>query len=295
MNTAMKILICSDGSPQAEQAVRMGATIAAGCQAEVTLFGISESPGESKGLLESLQRSQTILADKKVTAELVNKSGNAIEEIVRRTRETAYSLVVIGAVRKQTGGAFWLSSKSYKIVKEIQPPVLLVAGKGAAIKRILICSGGKRYIDHGVRLTGEIARSLGATVTLLHVMPGIPGILARLPRMEEDTAWLLKSESELGINLRHGLELLQATGISAQVRLRRGDVLEEILREIQEGEHDIVVTGSALSHTLRTYVLGDVSREIVNRAHRAVLVVRSQGATKEPRFPLLGWFSRGQK
>jgi nucleotide-binding universal stress UspA family protein len=178
MNTPMKILICSDGSPQAEQAVRMGATIAAGCQAEVTLFGISESPGESKGLLESLQRSQTILADKKVTAELVNKSGNAIEEIVRRTRETAYSLVVIGAVRKQTGGAFWLSSKSYKIVKEIQPPVLLVAGKGAAIKRILICSGGKRYIDHGVRLTGEIARSLGATVTLLHVMPGIPGILA---------------------------------------------------------------------------------------------------------------------
>lgn len=288
----MKILICSDGSPQAEQAVRLGALLAAGCHTEVTLLGISESPAESKPMLESLQRSQALLTEKKIAAELVNKSGNPIEEIVRRTRETAFGLVVIGAVRKQTRGTFWLSSKAYKIVKEIQPPVLLVAGKGSAIKRILICTGGKRYIDQGIRLSGELARGVGAAVTLLHVTPGAPGILARLPRMEEDTSWLLKSETELGINLRQGLEILQGLGLNAEVHLRHGDVLEEILREAEEGQHDIVVTGSALNHTLRTYVLGDISREIVNRARRAVLIVRSQEPPKELRFPFLGWFSR---
>src|SRR5437899_12601846 len=125
----MKMLICSDGSEQAERAIRLGAAIAAGCQAEVTLLGIIESPGQSKALLDSLKRGQTLLEDKKVRAELITKSGKPIEEIVRRTEEANYDLVVIGAVRKELRGAFWMSSKSYKIIKEIKPPVLSVAGK----------------------------------------------------------------------------------------------------------------------------------------------------------------------
>jgi nucleotide-binding universal stress UspA family protein len=288
----MKILICSDGSSQAELAARLGAMIAAGCHAEVVLLGIAESAGASKEMMDSLQRSQAFLTEKKVSAELVTKTGHPIEEIVRRTRETLFDLVVIGAAYKQRRGAFWLSSKSYKIAKEIDPPVLLITGKRTVIQRILVCSGGKRHIDSGVRLTGEIARGLGASVTLLHVSPGLPGILARLPRMEEDTEWLLKSESELGINLRHGLEMLQGMGVTARARLRSGDVLEEILREVHEGDYDLVVTGSALSRKLRTYVLGDISREIVNRTRRAILVVRSQEQAKDIRFPLRGWFSR---
>ena len=39
-----------------------------------------------------------------------------------------------------------------------------MAGKSATIKRLLICSGGKRYIDAAVRLAGAIARGMGAEV-----------------------------------------------------------------------------------------------------------------------------------
>ena len=66
---------------------------------------------------------------------------------------------------------FWLSSKAYKIVKEVEPPVLIVAGKVGPLKRILICSGGKNYIDAAVGLTGCIAQGSGAHLTLLHVSP----------------------------------------------------------------------------------------------------------------------------
>ncbi|HLH55078.1 MAG TPA: universal stress protein, partial [Verrucomicrobiae bacterium] len=209
-------------------------------------------------------------------AELITKVGNPIEEIVRRTAESNFDLVVIGAVRKDARGPFWLSSKAYKIVKEVDPPVLIVAGKTVALKKVLICSGGKSYIDDAVKLTGKIARGLGAPITLLHVVPELPAIYAHLPKMHESTDWLLKSNTELGINLRHEKETLENLGVAAEVKLRRGPVLEEILREIREGENDLVVTGSALSRGLRTYVLGDVSREIVNRASCAVLVVRSR-------------------
>lgn len=286
----MKILICSDGSEQAERAMRLGAAIAAACQAEVTLLGIQESPGASQSLLDSLKRGQSLLEDKKIHAELITKSGKPIEEIIRRTRESVYDLVVIGAARKESRGAFWMSSKTYKLIKEIRSPVLSVAGKTASISRILICSGGKKYIDDAVRLTGEIARGLAASVTLLHVTSEPPGILAHLPRMEQDTDILLRSQSELGQNLRWEKDSLESLGVRTEVKLRHGDVLQQILREIRDGNYDLVVTGSALSRSFRTYILGNISREIVNRARCAVLVARGQ---QIPASPLpLKWFSK---
>lgn len=272
----MKFLICSDGSEQAERAMRVGAFLAAGCQAEVTLLGISETPGKPDTLLESLQRGQALLADKKIQAELVTKAGEPIAEIVKRTEECAYDLVVIGAVRKEARGPFWMSSKSYKIIKEIKPPVLSVAGKSGPIKKILICSGGKTYIDSAVDLAGRLAKGVGAHVALLHVMPDLPAIYSSLPMMAISSEALLNSGSELGLNLRHEKEALEKEGVAAGVVLRHGSVLEEILKEIRTGDYDLVVTGSALSHNLRSYVLGDISREIVNRTACAVLVTRAQ-------------------
>src|SRR5689334_2993542 len=138
----MKFLICSDGSEHADRAVRLGGAIAAGCNAEVILFGIVEDPADSKPLLEALHRSRAFLQEKKVPCELVSKSGEPITEIVRRTEETNPDLVIIGAARKQTAGTFWMSSKVYKIIKEISPPVLAVVGKTSSVNRILICTGG---------------------------------------------------------------------------------------------------------------------------------------------------------
>ncbi len=286
----MKILICSDGSEQAERAIKLGAAIAAGTRAEVTLLGIVEAPGTDALLLESLKRGQALLADRKIRAELTTKAGEPISEIVKRTRETQYDLVIIGAVRKSSRGSFWMSSKSYKIIKEIKPPVLSVAGNTGAVERILICSGGKPYIDAAVQLTGNIARGLGASVVVLHVMPEPPAIYAGLPRMNLSLDGLLRSRSELGLNLAQEKQMLESLGVPAEVRLRRGAVLEEIMREIHTGQYDLVVTGSAPSRLFRTYILGDVSREIVNRTDCAVLVVRSRWSPpSQPHFTFWSW------
>jgi nucleotide-binding universal stress UspA family protein len=288
----MRLLICSDGSEQADRAVRLGATIAGACHSEVTLLGIIEVPGQSDSILESLKRGQAVLQDKGVRAELITKIGNPIEEIVRRTAASSFDLVVIGAVRKESRGPFWLSSKTYKIVKEVEPPVLIVAGKSVALKRGLICSGGRAYIDEAVRLAGQIAHAVGAAITLLHVLPQPPAIYARLPRMYETADWLLGSKSELGVNLRREKETLESLGVATEVRLRRGPVLQEILNEVREGAYDVVVTGSALSHGLRTYVLGDVSREIVNRASCSILVVRSRDLAALPQSGIRAFWER---
>src|SRR5947207_540167 len=173
---------------------------------------------------------------------------------------------MVGAVRKEMHGLFWMSSKSYKIIKAVIPPVLSVAGESSTVKRVLICSGGK-YSENAVQLTTKLAGALGASVTLLHVMPEPPAIYAGLPRMAETADRLLHSASELGVMLRLERDFLAAAGLTVEVRLRQGPVLKEILREIDLGNYDLVVTGSALSRSLRTYVLGNISREIVNRSN----------------------------
>jgi nucleotide-binding universal stress UspA family protein len=287
----MKILICNDGSEQAEKAMRLGTAIAAASRADVTLFGILES-GNSQLVLDSLKRGQSLLEDRKIHAELITKPGEPIHEIISRTEQAPYDLVVIGAVRKENRGPFWMSSKSYKIIKEVAPPVLVVAGKLTEVRRILVCSGGIRHADPTLHLIGHIARGSNAHVTLFHVMPELPGIFYGLHGMEETVDWLLASHSELGVNLRHEKQTLEAMGAPVDVRLGQGPVLDVILSELQEGNYDLVVSGSALSRGLRTYIMGDITREIVNHTDCAVLVVRNPEEMDEPRGLFLGWLGK---
>lgn len=292
MRHSMKVLICSDGSNQAENAVRFGGLIASACEAETTVLGITEKPGQEDSIFESLRRSQQILKDQGVTAELITKAGEPIEEILKRTEETRYELVVIGADRKGTRGAFLMSAKVYKIIRAVRPPVLVVIGSPRTLKSMLICSGGERYIDTAVGFAGNIAKSVGASVTLLHVIAEPPADYQDLMRMEQDVNLLLHSDLDLGRNLRQEKELLDGLGVESRVLLRHGLVLSEVFKEIGGGDYDLVVTGSSpASGTLRTYMVGNITREIVNRAQCPVLVVRSGEEPAGIARSLKGFFS----
>jgi nucleotide-binding universal stress UspA family protein len=271
----MKLLICTDGSAQAENAVRFGGMIAGQSQAEATILAITEKPGEEDAVFESLRRAQQMLKEHGVDAEVITKAGEPIDEIVKRTDETSYDLVVIGAVRKGTRGPFLMSAKAYKIIKAVAPPVLVVIGDRETIKRILVCSGGEKYIDRAVQFSGALARAAGASITLFHVMAEPPAVYTDLIKMEEDVNLLLHSSSGLGENLRREKESLEGMGVQAEVRLRHGLVISEVFKEIRRGDYDLVVTGSSPEGgNLRSYIMGNITREIVNRAECPVLVVR---------------------
>ncbi|HEY6329191.1 MAG TPA: universal stress protein [Blastocatellia bacterium] len=272
----MKILICSDGSKQANVAVRFGGIIAAASRAEVTILGIMERPGEQNPLFESLKLLQQDLTAAGVSVEVSIKAGSPVDEIVKKTRETAFDLVIIGAVRKGTRGPFLMSTTAYRIIKTTEPPVLVVIGARDSLKKILICSGGERYIDRAVGISGRLARACGACLTLLHVMAEPPTVYADLLELErESAAHLLESDSDLGRNLRREKESLESIGVECDVRLRYGLVVDEIFNEINREDYDLIVTGSSpAGDALRTYIMGNITREIVNRAERPVLVVR---------------------
>src|SRR5207245_8195676 len=105
---------------------------------------------------------------------------------------------------------------------------LVAIGESNRLKRFLVCTGGKEFIDEAVQLTGKVAAAIGASVTLLHVMAEPPAIYAALVRLEEDVNRLLESGSELGLNLHRQKEELERMGVPAEVRIRHGIVSDQV-------------------------------------------------------------------
>src|SRR5256714_7126953 len=185
-------------------------------------------------------------------------------------------MTIIGGRRKPSTGPHWPSGKAYEVIKAIPTPVLLATGICETLKSFIVCTGGKKAIDAAVELTGKLAAAVGASVTLLHVMAEPPAIYADLVQLEEDVERLLQSGSELGRNLLAQKQRLEKLGLLVEVRVRHGFVIDQIFADVSERGHDLIVTGSSPTRgPLGHYIMGDLTRGIVNRAYVPVLVARS--------------------
>ena len=272
----MKILICSDGTQSTETAIHLGGSLAGPLKAETTLLGIAETSQDEQPLRDALYKQAQLLQERGVSPAIVVQSGEPVRQIVDQTSKTNYDLVVIGARWIGATGHYWRSAKTYEVIKAIQPPVLVAIGECKQLKRFLVCTGGKEFIDHALQLTGRLAAVVNASVTLLHVMAEPPAMYADLVRMEENVGQLLESKSELGTNLGRQKKELERLGVSADIRLRHGIVVDQVFEEVREGNYDLIVTGTSQARgLLRHYIMGDLTRSILNRANVPVLVARA--------------------
>ena len=280
----MRILICSDGSDPGDKPVLLAGLVAGPTKADTTLLGIAEAPADEKPLREALESEAQKLKKFGVSPEIIFRAGEPIREILEQTKATAYDMTIIGARRKSSSGPYWRAGKTYEVIKAIPSPVLLATGACETVKSFVVCTGGKNFIDAAVQLTGKVAAAVGASVTLLHVMAEPPAIYADLVRLEEDVAQLLQSGSELGRNLLAQKESLERLGVATEVRVRHGLVLSQVFAEVDERKHDLIVTGSSPTRgPLGHYIMGDLTRSIVNRANVPVLVASATKSTETMR------------
>ena len=272
----MRILICSDGMPAADNATRLGGLLASSLRAETTLLGIAEKPRDEGALRDALNAQAESLRVHGVTPEIVVRAGEPVRQILNETSTTNYDLVVIGARPTGATGLYWRSEKTYGVIKAISPPVLVAIGECEDLKRFLVCTGGKEFIEEAVQLTGKLAAAMGASVTLLHIMAEPPAIYADLVRLEEDIDRLLESKSELAMNLLQQKKDLQSLGVPAEIHVRHGIVVDQVFAEARDGNYDLIVTGfSQARGMLRHYIMGDLTRTILNHANCPVLVARA--------------------
>ena len=195
--------------------------------------------------------------------------------------EQVSDLVMVGAAPSSNFwrllDPMWMGGLVYKILESVKIPILVVIGDPPTLSRILLCSGGAAYIDTAIKFAGHIAQCVNAKVDLFHVLPETPAMYAELSKLESDIERLLESNSDLGRNLRRQKKLLEQFGVFGDIRLRQGEVVPELLQELHGNDYDLVVTGSSPAEDIISrYLMSDVVREIVNRAMRPVLVVRTR-------------------
>jgi nucleotide-binding universal stress UspA family protein len=274
--------------PAADNATRIGGILARAARADVTLLGIAERRIDEQPLREAVETQAELLRKDGVSPRIVIGSGEPVNEIRRETSTGGYDLVVIGSRRRRTTGLYWRSQRTYEVIKLIPLPVLVAVGDCADLNRFLVCTGGKDFIDEALQLTGKLAAAAGASVTLLHVMAEPPAMYADLIELEENLSQFLESGSELALNLRRQREDLERLGVRAEVRLRHGLVVDQVFAEVRQGNYHLIVTGSSQGRGLmRHYVMGDVTRSILNRADCPVLVARSGKNSRQGILPRL--------
>jgi nucleotide-binding universal stress UspA family protein len=144
-------------------------------------------------------------------------------------------------------------------------PVLFASGKRNGIERVLLCTGAGESGKADVAFGGRFARSVGAHVTLLYVDDRQAAW--EQARIHVEPPWVLE-------HLREGVEALRARGVSADVEVRRGPVVEEILATAEERNHDVIVVGAHVPGSRgRSRGTPDLASQLVQRATRSVLVV----------------------
>ena len=281
----MKILICSDGTPAAENAIQLAGSLAGALNADTALLGVAEKSKDEPPLRDALEKHAQSLRTRNIAPEIIVGAGEPIRQILDETSKTNYDLVIIGARWTGATGPHWRSQKTYDLIKAISPPVLVAIGQCERLNRFLVCTGGREFIEQAVQLSGKLAAAVGASVTLLHVMAEPPAIYADLVRLEEDVDQLLESKSELGTNLSHQRKELERVGVAAEVRVRHGIVIDQVFAEAREGDYDLIVTGTSRARGLvRHYIMGDLTRSILNRADCPVLVARAGKAKSDRSF-----------
>ncbi len=126
--------------------------------------------------------------------------------------------------------------------------------------------------DKAVRHAANLAKSEGAAITLVNILPSssrslLRGFNADIKKFEE----YMTNESEKKMSELKRLFDIAPENIRCTVRF--GNVRDEIIAMSKEGEYDIIVIGSK-NPSITTHLLGSNAESILRYARIPVLVVR---------------------
>lgn len=195
-----------------------------------------------------------------------------------------FDLVVLGVHQHRRFDRLRPKSVARSLAERLDIPLLVVSPAWPQLQRILVWTAGEKPDEFAVHLAGEMAASVGAEVTVLHVMSQIPLTAdAETEDLNRDAESLMEHHTREGELFERALDLLLKAGLPAdrsQAKVRRGLTVDEIVKESLEGDFDLIVIG-ALDlpdeeswGELRELVQENLASQVLLEAECPVLIVR---------------------
>lgn len=258
----LRFLILTDGSSSAEAALAVAGPIARLAHARVLLLGYGRKRQEIEAHLQEAKQqlgAGLVALETQVSDDLVTLA------LAREVERQPYDLLVIG-----TGGAGNVQLAE-TLLQCGEHHLLLVPSAQPTPSRALICVATGEPGKEDVLFAGRLVRHLEAEAM----------VLAVLSASETDPTARARAERFL----TNGARTLEMLGVPAQTAVRHGAVSDEILRELYDGNHDLLVLGAPLPRRDGTLSVSGVVGQILEEVcDRPILIVRSLASRPEPYY-----------
>lgn len=152
------------------------------------------------------------------------------------------------------------------VIRHAHIPVLAVPERksGSLILRVLAPWNGRPYATRALRWAREVARSLAATLVVLHV---------------DESASPVKEDWPV---LRRRLESMLGTGPDWRLLVRAGDARARIIAEANSGRYELVVLSAHRRAFASDFILGSTVERLLRHSNVPVLAVPSGGVRARP-------------
>jgi nucleotide-binding universal stress UspA family protein len=276
----MKLLICTDGSPAAEQAALLVSRLGLPGDVELTMLGVIDEHGNPDVLDASFDRMTGMLGGAKPNLKRLFRRGDSYEQILAEAVQHSYDLVVMGGGGQHHGLLhFKVGSTTSKLARKLHTHFLVARNVPDQITKVLVCTGAEAPAVDTMRIGGLMLSGLPAEVSVLHVMSQISLKPGSIPEELVATAEAaIARNTREGQHLQRAIQQLTLAGISGPIvpRLRHGLVVDEVLAEVREGNYDLMMVGAHYQPGQNRWLgilLDDVTDQLINQAACSVLII----------------------
>ncbi|HEY3571719.1 MAG TPA: ATP-binding cassette domain-containing protein [Thermoanaerobaculia bacterium] len=258
IHPGLRFLFLTNGSARSRAALALGGELARRAHARVAVLGPAAADGSGE---RALQEAREVLGSGLAALETRLTAEPPAEAVAEEVARRPCDLVILSLPPKDG------IEMAGEVLAAGQHHLLLAPEEGVAgvPSRLLICVAVGEPGKEDVSFSGRLARHLGAGVTILTVLPE----RTRNPQAEEQAARFLDRSART----------LRRLGVPVETRVRHGGVREEILDQIAEGRHDLLVLGAPLpGRDGRIGLGGFVGKLLPETSRLPVLIVRSPEA-----------------
>jgi nucleotide-binding universal stress UspA family protein len=249
--------------------------------AEAYAAGRRRTEAQLKGLIQAEDwrglRVRTTVTMGLIEDEILKAAQGADLCVMGTHGRTGIARVMLGSVTEKvvrTSPCPVLTVKHPEVRVELPWGGVLVGRRKLAetprVQRILIPLDGSALAESVLPAVRELARPLGATLTLLRVIP--PYVSPRVSPEEKVSA---KDRAEVEAYLRTTQEALQEAGMSLETVVRVGDPAQEILDYAEVGEIDVIALATHGRSGLDRWLLGSVAEKVLRASALPVLLYRA--------------------
>jgi nucleotide-binding universal stress UspA family protein len=279
----LEVLIATNGYKETRMAIEYGLWLAVRMRTKITLLGVTEklNPAaidDHHPLEDIFEEAVSLFEEQAVEYSLEVQNGEAEQVIPVKANRGDYITVVSPLGRPPLKR--WLTGRSLRpLMEKIKGPILYVPQTRLPVKKMLVSIGGLEYTEAAEDLAFKIATACRADVAIMHVIPPTDLDYPSARAVWEHVNDLAETDTLPGRSLRKGLELAKQAGLTARIVTRKGDVVEQILAEIKDGNYDMVCMGSPYSaHSLRQLYAPNVTADVAESAHCPMLTARYKPA-----------------